>query len=158
MKALNGGGELEQAREHALRLLSRPRSEAELRRELARRGYSPAAQEEVLERLRQVGLVDDRAYARAYIQDTLSRRPAGSRWLRYRLQQRGVDPEAIEEALAEREEDEDTAARRAASRWLRGQGKRASRPRLQAYLVGRGFEGELARMVAQALLPDEEDE
>lgn len=150
--------EREAAREYALRLLARPRTEHEVRAALSRRGFTPEVQEEVIGRLRELGLLDDLAYARAYIEESLCHRPLGKRALARRLAGRGVGGECLRQALAEvGEETFRGAAREAARAWLRRNRGRADARRLCAHLVRRGFEWDLAAEVAREMLGEEDD-
>lgn len=145
----------ERAAERALDLLSyRPRSEAEIRERLAER-YDPETTAEVLERLRRSGLVDDREFARYWVQSRLQHNPRGAVALRQELYQKGVDESAIEEALAEYDEG-DAAARAAetARRKLRGLPPDVFRRRLTDYLLRRGFSYGIVRTVVQQVLAD----
>ena len=93
--------ERRKAYEAALLLLSyRPRSESELRTRLLRRGLGAEAIAAALERVRQAGLLDDAAFARAWVEDRGSARGRGRRTLAAELRAKGVDPEAAEPALA----------------------------------------------------------
>ena len=139
------------AREAALKLLERTRrTRSDLVRRLREKGYAAATIAQVLERLAEVGLVDDVEYARAYLEARSRRRTAGRRRLEQDLRARGVSAEDVKAArarLEEREghEDEATGARRviaqAASRYARLD-PRARRQRLYALLVRRGFDGD----------------
>ncbi|MBC7340109.1 MAG: regulatory protein RecX [Firmicutes bacterium] len=144
------------ARDYALRLLARPRTEHQLRMALARRGYDGAVQDEVIGRLRELGLLDDLAYARAYIGEVLTHRPAGAAVLARKLAQRGVSREHIAQALAEVGDAAGLeAARQAALAWLRRNRGHAELARLAAHLARRGFEWELVREVVAELLDKE---
>ncbi|MDI6893230.1 MAG: regulatory protein RecX [Bacillota bacterium] len=103
-RGAGGGSQIDAAREYALRLLERPRTEYQVRMALARRGFDGAVQDEVVGRLRGLGLLDDVAYARAYIEETLVRRPMGRRALAVALARRGVSREHVRLALAQVEE------------------------------------------------------
>ncbi|MBC7225777.1 MAG: RecX family transcriptional regulator [Thermoflexales bacterium] len=145
----------ERAAERALDLLSyRPRSEAEIRERLAER-YDAETAGEVLERLRRSGLVDDREFARYWVQNRLQHNPRGAMALRQELRQKGVDESAIEEALAEYDEEEAAArAAEAARRKLRGLAPDLFRRRLMDYLLRRGFPYGIVRAVVQQILAD----
>ncbi|GIV97987.1 MAG: regulatory protein RecX [Herpetosiphonaceae bacterium] len=95
--------ELEQADkayEAALRFLeARPRSEREVRARLQRRGFPDDHIEAALERLRSLGLVDDSAFARFWVENRQAHRPRGVQALRQELRQKGVDDELIAETL-----------------------------------------------------------
>ncbi len=89
------------AREIALRLLDvRDRTRHELERALAKRRVPADAAREVLDRLTEVGLVDDRRFAEATF-ERQQRRRRSTRALRQELRTKGVDAELIDEAAAE---------------------------------------------------------
>jgi regulatory protein len=145
----------ERAAGRALDLLSyRPRSEAEIRERLTER-YDPETAGEVLERLRRSGLVDDREFARYWVQNRLEHNPRGAAALRQELYQKGVDESAIEEALAEYDEEEAaTRAAETARRKLRGLPPDVFRRRLTDYLLRRGFSYGVVRAVVQQALEE----
>ena len=68
------------ARDAALRYLaSRPRSEAEVRQYLARKGFDDPTVNRVIGRLHEWGYLDDEAFARSWVQDRERFRPQGHR-------------------------------------------------------------------------------
>lgn len=125
----------------SLRLLSyRPRSEAELRQRLARRGTPPALVDSTIERLRELGLVDDAAFAQAWVDSRDRASPRGRRLLRQELLAKGMDSDTSRELLES--VDEPDAALRAASRRaasLRDLSYDEFRRRLGDFLRRRGF-------------------
>jgi regulatory protein len=87
----------------ALRFLeSRARSEAEVRRRLTFAGYRAALVEDAITRLREVGMLDDAAFARAWVESRDRARPRGERALRQELSLKGVERGLLDEVLAER--------------------------------------------------------
>lgn len=121
----------------ALRYLGyRQRSEMELRRYLKDKDYEAVA-DETIERLLELGLVDDLALARTWIGDRLRLKPRSRRGLSAELRQKGIAADVIEVALAELEPQDELEA-------LRGliQKKRhryASDDKLIAYLMTQGY-------------------
>ncbi len=152
--------ELESAvRERCLNLLAQqPRTRAELERKLSQAGAPEAAVAAVLDRLAQVGLVDDTAYAQAYVRTGVGVRRRGTRSLRTELRQRGVAPEVIDLAAAEvDEQDERATALALATRRAPGLARLAPevrRRRLMGLLLRRGFSGSLASEVVAEVLSD----
>jgi len=123
----------------ALDLLARrPHFEAELRAKLVRRSYEEDQVEEVLERLRERHLLDDRRLAMNFVEQQRGERPVGRRRLLAELVRRGVETGLAEEAVSSiSQEDDEAAARSAAARWWkRGGGERAA---LARHLERRGF-------------------
>jgi regulatory protein len=151
-----------QAREAALRLLAvRPRSAAELARRLRLKGYAPEIGEEVIGRLRELGMIDDAAFAGTLVQDRVRLRPQGARRLASELRQKGVDDETARAAIRETMEGESTdereLARRAAEKWRPRPDEEPARARrrLHAFLARRGFDAEVIREVVDERLPDD---
>src|SRR5688500_7600197 len=143
-----------QAREAALRLLAvRPRSAAELARRLRMKGYGPEIGEEVIGRLREMGMIDDAAFAGMLVRDRVRLRPQGSRRLASELRQKGVDDEtartAIHETMEGEATDERELARRAAEKWhpRPDEEPERARRRLHGFLARRGFDDETIREV-----------
>ncbi|MEV4757631.1 regulatory protein RecX [Micromonospora sp. NPDC049559] len=94
--------EAELAREICLRQLAvRPRTRAELAGALARRGISEEVAAQVLDRYDEVGIIDDAAFARAWVTSRHQGRGLARRALANELRQRGVDGEIATEALGE---------------------------------------------------------
>lgn len=145
----------------ALELLSfRARSESELERRLLRAGHAPLAAESALRRCRELGYLDDRAFALAHVRDRLRLRPKGRRALRSELFRKGVDGDlaeaAIDEAFAESGLDETDLARRLAGKRVRALERvetEVARRRLAGYLVRRGFAPPVVRAVVAETLP-----
>jgi regulatory protein len=136
-------------------LARRPHSAAELRERLAAAGFQPPAIEGALRRLTELGLVDDRAFADAWIEHRAGRGLSGSA-IRAELGARGVDPAVAEEALERAGLDDGARARSLAAAWV---AKVARLPlerqaaRLQGMLLRRGFEPEVAEAATRAVLP-----
>jgi regulatory protein len=92
----------EQARGLCLRLLTaRARTRAELSGQLAKRGYPDDVSDRVLDRLAQVGLVDDIDFAQQWVQSRRVNAGKGKRALAAELRTKGVDNDVITAALAD---------------------------------------------------------
>lgn len=143
---------VEKAHERALKFLSfRPRSEAEVRRNLEDAKFPPGVIEASLQRLRRAGLVDDRAFAQYWLENRAQFSPRSARALKVELRQKGIAAETVDELLQVTEHDEDTAALEAArpkARRMAALDAQAFKQKLGAYLMRRGFNYEVA---AQAI-------
>lgn len=145
-----------------LRLLTAaPRTRAQLTAALTRRGVPEDVGRRVLDRLTEVGLVDDRAYARAWVRSRHAGRGLARRALGSELRARGIPDDLIASALAQlRPDDEASAARALVTRRLgasRGLPPPARIRRLTGMLARKGYPSGLAlRVVREAL--DEERE
>jgi regulatory protein len=118
----------------------RPRSQAELRQRLGKRGFDGDNVAAVLARLKERGLVDDLAFAQFWKDNRQSFSPR-SQWLtRRELRQKGV-PEEIIDRVAAQVDDEDSAYRAAIvkARRLSTADYDGFRRSLGEYLKRRGF-------------------
>jgi regulatory protein len=118
----------------------RPRSQAELRQRLGKRGFDGDNVAAVLARLKEQGLVDDLAFAQFWKDNRDSFRPR-SQWLtRLELRQKGV-PEEIIDRVAAQVDDEDCAYRAAVAKAhrLSTADYDGFRRRLGQFLKRRGF-------------------
>lgn len=110
------------AREICLRLLTaRPRTRAELAAALHRHGISDEVAEQVLDRLDEVGLVNDAAFAETFVRSGHVHRGLGSRALSAELRRRGVAAAVARGAVSAVDgDDEEQRARELVRRRLRG--------------------------------------
>jgi regulatory protein len=91
----------EQARALCLRLLTaRARTRAELAGQLAKRGYPDDVSARVLDRLSDVGLVNDADFAEQLVSSRRLRAGKGKRALAAELRTKGVDDDVITAVLA----------------------------------------------------------
>lgn len=96
----------EQARASCLRLLTaRARSRSELAAQLTKRGYPDDVSARVLDRLTEVGLIDDRDFAQQWVRSRHANAGKGKRALASELRTKGIDHELIAEVLAEVDAD-----------------------------------------------------
>ncbi|WP_267900918.1 recombination regulator RecX [Actinomadura craniellae] len=145
------------AREICLRLLSAsPRTRAQLAEALRRKNVPEEVAEQVLGRFTDVGLIDDAAFAQAWVQSRHAGRGLARRALAAELRQRGVADDTVKEAVAELDpEQEERTARELVDRRLRG--TRGLDPvrrtrRLVGMLARKGYSPGLAyRVVKDAL-------
>lgn len=146
----------ERAREICLRQLAvRPRTRAELATALRRGGISDEVAAQVLDRYDEVGMIDDAAFARAWVSSRHHGRGLARRALASELRQRGVAPDKVGAALSELDGDTEAATARAlVERKLRtttGEPEAVFR-RLAGMLARKGYPAGLAfRVVKEAL-------
>ena len=158
--ALRESGAVSRAVEMAVRFLSyRPRSTAEVRRNLAEKDVADPVIEQAVERLSGLGYLDDAAFARFWVENRSTFKPLSPRALRYELRQKGVADTVIDDVLA----DVDAfgvAYRAATSRVsrLRGSDHETFRQRLYNFLQRRGFSFDTIRDVVEQLIDELETE
>ncbi len=94
-------------------LTGRARSRSELSDKLARKGVPAELGERLLDRFEDVGLVDDAAFARSWVQARQTGKGLARRALSQELRRKGVDDEVAREALDEVDPDDEIEAARA---------------------------------------------
>lgn len=146
--------------DRAARFLAyRPRSAAEVRRNLEENQTPAAIIDAAMARLEALGYLDDRAFVRFWIENRTTFKPLSPRALRYELRQKGVVDALIDEALAD--VDPLDAAYRAAGgqlRKLRGLDRAEFRHRLSAFLARRGFSFDQIHDVIEQIITELEVE
>ncbi|WP_079051852.1 recombination regulator RecX [Streptomyces regalis] len=148
---------VEQARAICLRLLTgTPRTRKQLADALRKREIPDDAAEEVLSRFEEVGLINDSAFADAWVESRHHGRGLARRALAQELRTKGVDSTLIDAAVAQLDsEQEEATARELVARKLRstrGLDRDKRLRRLAGMLARKGYpEGMALRVVRQAL-------
>lgn len=154
---------VERARTICLRLLTgTPRTRNQLAVALRRREIPEEAIEEVLERFTEAGLIDDAAFAGAWVESRHHGRGLARRALARELRTKGVESAVIEEAVGRLDpEQEEETARALVARKLqatRGLERDKRIRRLAGMLARRGYaEGLAVRVVREALEAEGDD-
>ena len=163
--------------EAAARFLEvRSRSVYEVRRRLGGAGYRPDLVDGAIARMTELGMLDDEAFARTWVESRDRARPRGERAIREELRTKGIDRETIDLVLGERRDralasseaadgDGDdvqpvSADRTAAERLLAKNARalarvadpRQRRQRAYGLLARHGFDPETCREVAASVL------
>ena len=149
-------------REAALKLLERTRrTRRDLERRLKEKDFDAATIATTLDRLTEVGLIDDVEYARAWLAGRWGRKPSGWRRLVQELRAKGIseeDAERARELLSERGSAPDevgSAAKlvaQARKRYARLE-PQAQRQRLYALLARRGYDSDVIRRALELKEP-----
>ena len=141
------------------KLTMAPKTRAQLADDLRSRDVPDDVAERVLDRFSAVGLVDDEAFAQAWVSSRHTSRGLARRALSHELRHRGVDDETVAEAVgAISPDDEWTAARDLVARRLpssRGLPREARMRRLAGMLARKGYSGGLAMAVVRDALSTE---
>lgn len=145
------------ARAICLRLLAaaaRPR--AGLAAALARKGIPPEVAERVLDRLTEVGLIDDEAYAQSFVASRHRHGALGADALRDQLRRKGIEAPVAASAVAVVDRDaEYERARAFLERRVdsaMAHGTETARRRLLGLLARRGYPADLAQRVVREVL------
>ncbi len=111
---------------------------------LLKKGFSLEVAYNAIDKLKDYGYIDDKEYAKSYLNSTS--KTQGKRLVSYKLMQKGVKKEDIEDAYSERDEDLDREnAKLLAEKRLKN--KEITTENLMKtykYLIGRGFSYEQA--------------
>ncbi|MFG2516264.1 recombination regulator RecX [Streptomyces sp. NPDC048584] len=154
---------VERARAICLRLLTgTPRTRKQLADALRKREIPDEAAEEVLSRFEEVGLINDGAFADAWVESRHHGRGLARRALARELRTKGVDSTLIDAAVSQLDsEQEEETARELVARKLRatrGLDRDKRLRRLAGMLARKGYpEGLALRVVRQALEEEGED-
>jgi len=145
------------ARQVCLRLLTlAPRTRAQLAGALRRRHIPDEAAEAVLDRFTEIGLIDDPAFARAWVESRHHGRGLSRRALSSELHRRGVADEDVHEAIELVDDDQEAVMARQVIagkvRATRGQPSATRVRKLMGVLARKGYGAALAyRVVREAL-------
>jgi len=136
------------AMDRALQYLGyRMRTENELNTYLKKYHYSQEEIDDVMERLKEFGYVDDKVFCSEFIRQKNITRPTGRRKFAYDLMRKGIDNAALDEALGEysveaEQEQCDIMANKLISR--KGSDRKALAS-VQRALASRGFSYDMIR-------------
>lgn len=139
-------------------LASRPRTEHEIRIRLSSAGFEDPVVERTVERLIELRLIDDVAFARQWIAERALAKGKAGRALIAELGEKGIDRAIAEEAVAAAGIDEVAQATELAARFLPTVVHKPLERQAEALigrLVRRGFSHEAAADAARAVLPPE---
>jgi regulatory protein len=147
-------------------LEARSRSVAEVRRRLTSAGYRRELVDGAIARLGDLGMLDDEAFARAWVESRDRARPRGERALRDELRLKGIDRSLVDRVVEERRATEGadtsppdrTAAERLIEKYARTLERigdpRRRLERAYALLARNGFDPETCREVAARVVRD----
>ncbi len=137
------------ARAIVLRQLSMaPRSRSQLEKKLRQRGCPDDVAARVLDRMTEVGLVDDEAYAELLVRSKQATKGLARTALAHELRKQGIDKEIADEALGdigvddERAKAEELVAKKL--RTMHGLDPDVQARRLAGLLARKGYSGEIA--------------
>ena len=152
-------------------LEARSRSIAEVRRRLTGAGYGASLVDGAIARLVELGILDDEAFARAWVESRDRARPRGERAIRSELRLKGVGREVIDSVLGSATRRSHRSGQRgptvsadhAAAERLLGRNMRSlsrvvdprqRRQRAYALLARNGFDPDTCRTVAAAVVDE----
>lgn len=139
-------------------LTGQARSRQELADKLAKRGVPDDLAARLLDRFTEVGLIDDAAFARQWVESRHRSRGLAPRALKQELRRKGVTDDDASEALEQIDEADQRAAARALVdkklRSMRGLDPQVATRRLAGLLARKGYGAGLAFSVVREALAD----
>lgn len=144
----------------AANLLSyRPRSTQEIREKLQKKAYDEFVIEAAIERMSNLGYLDDRAFARFWIESRNRSKPRGRTALRYELRQKGIADTIIRELLEDMLDEESAAyeAAQAKIRQMRGKTRFEFKQKIGSFLQRRGFGFDAVNQTLNTLIAELEE-
>jgi len=145
---MKGKASPERARQYAFLLLKfRQRSEKELYQRLKKKNFKEEAIKEAIAFLKQQAFIDDKSFARDWINERI-KRPYGIRRLSRELKIKGIDQQVLDGALEELKEnynEEEIVRGLAKEKFDRFKGikPQKAKKRIYSYLLRRGFSPEI---------------
>lgn len=133
-----------------------PRTRRQLEDKLRDRGTAPDVVARVLDRMGEVGLVDDEAYAEMFVRSQQETKGLAASALRHELRRKGVADEVVDAALEEvdpeREKEQARALVERRLRTMRGLDREVQTRRLAAHLARKGYGPGVAYQVVREAL------
>lgn len=152
--------ERQRAYVEGLRYLERkPRTAQEMARRLREKEIGETIIAEVLQRLQQERFIDDPLYAKQWAEQRIMNQRKGKLWIRQELREKGIDKSLISEALEHisPEEELESALQTGRKKWNMIRGDiHDKRRKTGAFLMRRGFSGDLVRQVLNTLRREED--
>lgn len=135
-----------------------PRSRAQLEDKLSRRDCDPDVAATVLDRMEELGLIDDASYAQSLVRSQQASRGLARRALRQELHRKGIDEELATTVLEEvSDDDEQERARELVAKKMRtmhGLTPQVQTRRLAGMLARKGYSSEVAWRVVREAVAD----
>ncbi len=129
----------------------KPRTSGEVTRKLLMLKYNDETVHEVIEKLIEQNLLDDKRFATQWVEERSSFKPKGKKVLAMELKRKNVDPEIIQQALVNL--DSEGLALKAAHEYaqkLSEADRLKFKQRISGFLIRRGFEySDIAPVVAK---------
>ena len=155
-KKLASEAELTNGKEAAFRLLAvRSHSEFEMKCKLRQRGIKATIIQAVINDLKRLEFINDEAFAAAFVQNLLQRKPSGKLLIKAELRKNGIQESVIDRVIEKvfSEKNLIEMAESAARKWLASHSTRSEKEqamRLGRYLYQRGFSWDVIEEVIGA--------
>ena len=133
-------------------LAYKPRSKKELVKKLRQKKVSDSIIDDIIELLEKQKYLDDKTYAKSYLEDKLNSKPIGRRLAKLKLFEKGIDKELIEKTIDENysEDKEFELAAKLMEKFekkVKHKDPADKRNKCYRYLISKGFDYETAGRV-----------
>lgn len=140
----------------------RMRTRSELTQRLLKKGYDRTTVGKVIDKMSEVGLVDDSRFADAFVAARISSKPVGKRELERKLREKGIAKEEAHNAVLQvsDEETQFCLASQAAEMKLRSLARfdpKKKREKLVSFLARRGFDWGVIKKVTREIFKGDLD-
>lgn len=153
IERLQTADQLESAKETAIRFIGyRPRSVAETEKKLQEKGFEEQTIGAAIERLQELALLDDEAFAHYWVEQRETFKPKSHLAMRQELRQKGIATDIVDQVLGV--VDEYQSAYRAAEGKIRlwqDADEETFRTKLMGYLQRRGFSYRIIKEVTDEM-------
>lgn len=130
------------------------KTEKQLRTYLSGKGYMPAVVDNVVEKIKGYGYIDDKEYAAAYVESYSKNK--GKRLILKELNAKGVSSSAAEEAIENVENELDSAIRIAQKYLKNKESCIENKQKCYRRLLSKGFDFDTAKEAVEKVLGDED--
>ena len=157
---LKSADSLEQARAKAVNFVAyRPRTVLEVRRRLKKAEADDAAIEDIIQRLKDAGMLSDQSFSEQWVDSRLRSKPRSKKMLAWELKLKGVDATTVQASL-ENVDDEASALKAAQVRLPRILNLPAQdrKRKLVDFLARKGYGFDVIKTVIKQVLKDGIDE
>ncbi len=143
------------------RLNARPRTRSELAKELREKAFEDDVAKDALDRLEEVGLINDDEFAKSWVSTRHRSRGLAGGVLRQELRQKGVADDVAQEAISEISEEEEYESAKKLGlkkyRSLSREDRETQIRRLVGFLARKGYSSGLCYRVAKEIVSDMPD-
>lgn len=151
---------LSKAKNKAMSILNRKAiSEKDLRQKLSADDYSPEVVDEVIDKLKEYGFIDDKSLAQRIANDNSNLSRFGTNKIKQNLYKKGIGKEDIQEVIETISTDEqlDNAIYLARKRYdrVKGEDKRKVYQKLSQHLLYKGFSYDIVKKAIDAVLNED---
>jgi len=163
LKRIGQSSDIEWLKYRAMQILNRRMiSERDLKQKLSAERRPKQARDEVINKLKQYGFVDDLKYAGAYIRSQLNHGAKSRLYLKKKLWEKGIIADIAEKALNQELDNYDEAAAvielaRKKYKSVQKLPLEKAKNRIIIFLKGRGFKWDVIREAIDTVIPKSED-